>query len=131
MADRKDLKQERINAKIAEIRRDNGDGIRALLKEVNKTRLNSNGKITEAPIVEATSLRWTLAWKEERRISLELNIVVNIEDDGQHARVGRVWVHRHASTPMDYEGHTPTTRMRRLAGLSIAEIRDAIDAEWS
>ena len=131
MADRKDLKQERINAKIAEIRRDNGDGIRALLKEVNKTRLNNKGKITGAPIVEGTSLRWTLAWKEERRISLELNIVVSIEDDGQHARVGRVWVHRHASTPMDYEGHTPTTRMRRLAGLSIAEIRDAIDAEWS
>jgi hypothetical protein len=31
---------------------------------------------------------------------------------------------------MDFEGHTPTTRMRRLTSLSIAAIREAIDAEW-
>ncbi len=131
MADHNELKQARITEKIEQVKHAYSDEINELLKEVNRARLNSKGKITEAPIVEGNSLRWTLAWKEERKISLELNIVVNIEDDGQQARVGRVWVHRHASTPLDYEGHTPTTRMRRLTTLSIPEIKEAIEAEWA
>ncbi len=131
MADHNELKQARITEKIEQVKHAYSDEINELLKEVNRARLNGKGKITEAPIVEGNSLRWTLAWKEERKISLELNIVVNIEDDGQQARVGRVWVHRHASTPLDYEGHTPTTRMRRLTALSIPEIKEAIEAEWA
>ncbi len=130
MADPTNSQKRRIDAKIEEIKREYGAGIRELLSEVNKTRLKGKGKI-EPPVVEGSSLRWTLAWREERKISLEMNIVANVEDDGRQARVGRVWVHRHASTPMDFEGHTPTTRMRRLTSLSIAAIREAIDAEWS
>ncbi len=130
MADQTNSQKRRIDAKLEEIKREYGAGIRELLGEVNKTRLKGKGKI-ESPVVEASSLRWTLAWREERKISLELNIVANVEDDGRQARVGRVWVQRHASTPMDFEGHTPTTRMRRLSGLSIREMREAIDAEWS
>ena len=68
-------------------------------------------------------------WKDGA-INFDLNVVVTIEDDGKHARVGRVWVQRHASTSLDFEGHTPTTRMRRLTGLSLDEIREAIEAEW-
>jgi hypothetical protein len=40
-----------------------------------------------------------------------------------------VFVHRHASTSLDYEDHTPTTRMRRLTGFSMKDIREAIEAE--
>ena len=131
MTDRHDLKQGRINAKIEEIKGIHSDGIQELLKEVNRTRLRGKGNITETPIIEGNSLRWRLAWKEKRKISFELSIVVNVEDDGRQAHVGRVWVHRHASTPLDYEGHTPTTRMRRLTGLNIPDIREAIEAEWA
>ena len=121
--------QLRINHKVEEIKRDFGDALRDLLKDVNKTRLKNQGKLTAAPALERNSLRWTLAWKEGS-INFDLNIVVAIEDDGKQAQVGRVWVQRHASTSLDYDGHTPTTRMRRLTMLSLDEIREAIDAEW-
>jgi hypothetical protein len=130
MAEENDLQQARINAEIEVVRRRYGNGIRELLKEINTARLKSKGKLTTIPITEGSSLRWTLAWTDEHKILFELSIIVNIEDDGHQARVGRVWVHRHASAPLDYEGHTPTTRMRRLAGLSLADLREAIDAEW-
>jgi hypothetical protein len=119
----------RISAKVEEVKRDFSDGITELLKETNKWRLGGKGKIVAAPKVDHNSLRWTLAWKEGK-IAFELNVVVSIEDDGRRARVGRVWVHRHASTPFDFDGHTPTTRMRRLTGLAIEEIREAIETEW-
>ncbi len=129
MADQTNSQKRRIDAKIEEVKGEYAAGIRELLSEINQTRLKGKGKV-EPPVVDGSSLRWTLAWREEHKISLELNIVVNVEDDGRQARVDRVWVHRHASTPMDFEGHTPTTRMRRLTRLSIATIREAIDAEW-
>ena len=129
MADQTNSQKQRIDAKIEEVKSEYAAGIHELLSEVNTTRLKGKGKV-EPPVVEGSSLRWTLAWREESKISLEQNIVANVEDDGRQARVGRVWVHRHASTPMDFEGHTPTTRMRRLTSLSIAAIREAIDAEW-
>lgn len=131
MAELSELQQARVDAKIAEIDRAYGSDIRDLLKEMNKTRLKNKGKLTLAPVIENNSLRWTLSWKELQKISLELHVIVSVEDDGHSAKVSRVWIHRHASTPVDFEGHTPTTRMRRLASLSIDEIRDAIDAEWS
>ncbi len=131
MAEPTDLQQPRIAAAIEGIKRDYSNSIVDLFQDLNASRLNGKGKITAAPVVEGASLRWTLEWTEERKISFELSLVVNVEDDGREARVGRVWVHRHASTPLDYDGHTPTTRMRRLTGLSLREIRDAIDAEWT
>jgi hypothetical protein len=75
------------------------------------------------------NLRWTLSLKKRQKISLEPRIIVNVEDDRHTAKVDRVWIHRHASTPIDFEGHTPTTRMRRLSSLSIEAIREAADAE--
>ncbi len=131
MAEPDEAKQARIDDKIEQVKRDYSDAIRALLQETNRTRLKGRGKVIAVPEAERNSLRWTLAWKEQQKISFELNIVVNIEDDGHTAQVGRVWVHRHASTPIDFEGHTPTTRMRRLARLDIDEIRQAIEAEWA
>jgi hypothetical protein len=125
------LQQARVDAKIEEIERAYGSDIRDLLKEVARTRLKNKGKLTLAPVIENNSLRWSLTWKEQQKISLELHVIVSVEDDGHAARVGRVWIHRHASTPIDFEGHTPTTRMRRLTGLSIEEIRAAIYAELS
>jgi len=125
------LQQARVDAKIEEIERAYGSDIRDLLKEVGRTRLKNKGKLTLAPVIENNSLRWSLTWKEQQKISLELHVIVSVEDDGHAARVGRVWIHRHASTPIDFEGHTPTTRMRRLTGLSIEEIRAAIYAELS
>ena len=131
MAELTELQQARVDAKMAEIDHAYGSDIRDLLKEISKTRLKNKGKLTLEPVIENNSLRWTLSWKEQQKISLELHVIVSVEDDGHAAKVSRVWVHRHASTSVDYEGHTPTTRMRRLASLSIDEIREAIDAEWS
>jgi len=131
MAEENDSRQARINAEIELVRRKYGNSIHELLREINATRLQGQGDLTAMPIAEGSSLRWALAWKEEHQVAFELSIVVVVEDDGHQARVGRVWVHRHVSTPLDYDGHTPTTRMRRLAGLSIAEIREAIDAQWT
>jgi|GEM_PF-788775 len=121
--------QERIAQKIEEVKNALGKDLVELLKQINATRLGGKGKVTETPVVERASVRWTLAW-EQGKISYDLNIVVRFDDDGKNARVAGVWVHRHASTPMEYEGHTPTTRMHRLTGLSIKEIKEAIDAEW-
>lgn len=130
MGEAEDSKKARVQAKIAEIRRDYAEPIAELLREINRSRLGGRGYLTAGPAVEGNALRWTLAWKEKRKVSFELNIVANIEDDGQSAKIGRVWVHRHASTTVDYDGHTPTTRMRRLTALSLPEIKQAIDAEW-
>lgn len=119
--------QARINELIEEIKNGIGKQITALLQEINTTRLAGKGKLAK-PVVDRASVRWTLAW-EQNKISYDLNVIVRLEDNGKTARVAGVWVHRHASTPLDYEGHTPTTRMHRLTGLSIQEIREAVDAE--
>jgi hypothetical protein len=121
--------QARIAKQIDEVKATLGKEIVALLRQVNAARLASKGKVTATPIVDRASLRWVLAWEQDK-ISYDLNVVVRFDDDGQRARVAGVWVHRHASTPMEYEGHTPTTRMHRLTGLAIKEIKEAIDAEW-
>ena len=131
MAEPNDLQRARIVAKIEQVKQEHTDVVCNLLRETNKTRLEGRGAVTEAPLIEGNSLRWTLTWKEQQKISFELSVLVNIEDDGHKADVGRVWVHRRASTSLDFEGHTPTTRMRRLAHLDINEIRQAIEAEWS
>ncbi len=124
-----DTQQDRINAKIEDVQREYGKGIRDLLKEMNRSRLKNKGQVTQVPIVDKNNLRWTLSWKVEQ-VSYSMSVVIGIEDDGYEARAGRVWVHRHASTPVDFEGHTPTTRMRRLTHLSLEEIREAVVAEW-
>jgi hypothetical protein len=123
-----DLQQERIASQIYQVIQNYSNAIVDLLKETNKTRLKGRGTVTNAPLIESSSLRWTLTWKEHK-VSYELSILVNIEDDGRKAFVGHMWVHRRASTPIDFEGHTPTTRMRRLTHLNIDEIRDAIELE--
>ena len=122
--------QEQITKKIEEIQGAFGKDIVTLLRQVNTTRLAGKGKVAAAPVADRASLRWTLEWKKDR-ISYDLNVVVRFDDDGQTARVAGAWVHWHVSTPMEFEGHTPTTRMHRLTGLSIKEIREAIDAEWA
>lgn len=121
--------QERIARQIDQVKTALGKDVVALLKQVNATRLAGKGKVSATPVADRASLRWTLAWEQDT-ISYDLNVVVRFDDDGQTARVAGVWVHRHASTPMEYEGHTPTTRMHRLTGLSIKEIKEAIEAEW-
>lgn len=120
---------ERINAVIEQVKRDFGNGIVDLLKMVNQTHLKGKGKVTSQPKIDRSNVRWILAWKQDK-ISYDLNIVVSVDDDGIEARVGKVWVHRHASTDYDFDGHTPTTRMRRLAGLSLNEIKEAVEAEF-
>ena len=121
--------QDRINQQIEFVKHEYGNGIVNLLKETNKTRLQSKGKLTLSPTQDRNSLRWTLAWKENK-ISFELNVVFSLTDNGAQARIDRVWVHRHASAPFDFEGHTPTTHMHRLTSLSLAEIKSAIEAEF-
>lgn len=121
--------QIRVNQKIEEVKNEFGSALRYLLQDLNKTRLNNRGNLLPSPVVDKNSLRWTLVW-QEGAINYDLNVVVAIDDDGKQARVGRVWVQRHATAAFDYDGHTPTTRMRRLTALSLDEIRAAIEAEW-
>ncbi len=123
-----DSTQDRINRQIEQVKNEFSKSIVELLKEVNKQHLKGKGNVAPQPIIDRTNLRWTLAWKVGK-ISYDLNIVANVEDDGKQARISKVWVHRHASTDYDFDGHTPTTRMRRLTGLSLAEIKEAIEAE--
>ncbi len=121
--------QVRVNQKIEDLKNEFGIALRNLLKDLNKTRLNNRGNLPPSPVVDKNSLRWTLVW-QDGAINYDLNVVVAIEDDGKQARIGRVWVQRHATVAFNYEGHTPTTRMRRLTGFSLEEIRAAIEAEW-
>jgi len=121
--------QERIDQLIEQIKREFGNDILNLLKAANRKYLKSRGKLTHQPLIDWNNVRWSLSWKDAK-MSYELNVVVAISDDGAQARVDRVWVHRHVSTSFDFEGHTPTTHMRRLTGLAIAEIAEAIDAEF-
>lgn len=121
--------EQRIAAKIDQVKREFGADIYGLLKEQNDLRLKGKGKLNQEPVMDRHSLRWTLAWRGEN-VSYEMNIIVRLEDDGQEAHVAQVWVHRHASTPVEFEGHTPTTRMHRLSGLDLTDIRNAIEVEW-
>ncbi len=123
-------KQMRLNLKAEEIRKSFGHRIEGLLEKQNQTRLGGKGNIAASSPLEDGSLRWTLTWRRTDGIALELDVIVQIEDSKQGARVSRVIVRRHASTPLDYEGHTPTTKMRRLSDLSIDAIQEAILSEW-
>ncbi len=122
--------ENRINQKIDQVKSELDLPVVGLLKDANKRHLKSKGKVSSAPIIDRNNVRWTLAWKEEKT-AFDLSVVIAIMDDGAQARVDRVWVHRHVTTPFDYDGHTPTTHMRRLTSLSIAEIKSAIEAEFS
>ena len=124
-----DLAQERIEEKIQEIEREFAGKIYGLLQQINKSRLRGKASLNQDPYIDEHSLRWVMKWKEAR-IAYEMGIVIRVEDTGREARIGGVWVRRHASTPLDFEGHTPTTRMRRVANFSLKEIKDAIEAEW-
>jgi hypothetical protein len=121
--------EERIAQKAEEIRGAFGKDIVTVLKQANAAHLTGKGKVTATPVVDRASLRWTLAWEQDE-ISYDLNVVIRFDDDGKSASVAGVWIHRHASTPLEFEGHTPTTWMHRLTGLSIKEIRAVIEAEW-
>ncbi len=122
--------ENRINQKIEQVKNELGTAVSSLLRDANKRYLKSKGKVSTTPTIERNSIRWTLAWREEK-MTFDLSIVVAVIDDGAQARVDRVWVHRHVTTPFDYDGHTPTTHMRRLTSLSIAEIKSAVEAEFS
>jgi hypothetical protein len=124
-----DLQQIRLQQQINDVQKDFGAKIYEMLLNVNRERLHGKANLTDEPYIDQHSLRWTMKWKEAR-IAYELSVVVRVEDNGREARVGGVWVRRHASTPLDFEGHTPTTRMRRVTNLSIKEIKEAIEAEW-
>ncbi len=121
----------RIESKLREIEQAHGKAIHALLEQLNQTRLQGKGTAAILPRVEKNTLRWSLKWKTDSKVSLEIAVAVGVEDDGQSAQIAGVWVHRHASAPMEFEGHTPTTTMNRLGlQISIPEIREAIDSQW-
>ncbi len=124
-----DEQKTRIRQLLSSIQNDFRDPVANLLNEVSRTRLKGMGKLTAIAEVEQNNVRWTLEW-QDGPIHFDLNVVAAVEDDGKQAKIGRVWVQRHASTAFDFDGHTPTTRMRRLTMFSPAEIREAIDAEW-
>ena len=124
-----DLQQERLQEKIKEVERDFGPKIYEILMSLNRERVKGKAQLNDEPYTDEHSLRWVMKWKEAR-IAYEMSVVIRVEDTGREARIGGVWVRRHASTPLDFEGHTPTTRMRRVTNFSIKDIREAIEAEW-
>ena len=124
-----DLQHERLEQKIKQVEEEFGPKLYAMLMQFNRERLDGKGQVKEAAITDEHSLRWMMKWKEAK-VTYEMSIVIRLEDTGREAQVSGVWVHRHASTPLDYEGHTPTTRMRRVTNLSMKDIHSAIEAEW-
>lgn len=56
----------RINQVVEQIKREFGKGIVDLLKATNKKNLNGKGKVTSQPTIDRNSLRWTLAWKQDK-----------------------------------------------------------------
>lgn len=120
--------EERISNKLDEIQQEWSKPIVELLRETNKIKLGNKARLVARPARDRSGLRWTLAWRDDK-IAYDLNVVVHVEDDGKAAKVSKVIVHRHASADYDYDGHTPTTRMRRLSELSLTEIKQAIEAE--
>ncbi len=121
--------ENRISQKIEQVKGELGTAVVNLLRDANKRHLKSKGRVSAVPTIDRNSLYWTLAWKEDKA-TFALRVVIAIMDDGTQARIDRVWVHRHVTTPFDYDGHTPTTHMRRLTSLSIAEIKSAVEAEF-
>jgi hypothetical protein len=119
----------RVIQKIEEIKRDFGPGILHLLHQANQTFLQAKGLVSPTAKVDRNNIRWTLAW-QDGALAFDLNVVISIDDDGKQARVGRVWLHRHAASTLAFEGHTPTTRMKRLTKLSLPEIKEAIELEF-
>lgn len=119
-----------VGEKAQQFLRKYGDQIGNLLNETNRVNLRGKGKILFHPISDDDILHWTLEWKQDQ-VSLDLNLVVHIEKNDGPLQIESVLVHRHASAPYDFEGHMPTTRMRRLNGFSMLEIKRAVDAEFA
>jgi hypothetical protein len=118
--------QSRLKAKAEEVARALGAPIEQLLADVNVTRLNNGGKIIPAEI-QAHHVRWALEWKSNA-ITYRLRVVVRLADNGQAARAEQTMVQCEASTPYNFEGHTPTTTMRQVVGVDLPHIREAVIA---
>ncbi len=131
MAEYTSTQRERIQKKISEIQSRYGKDLADLLEEINRARLGGKAQVAPVPQIDQNTLRWSLKWKTEDKVTFELVIAVGIEDDGRAAKIRGVWVHRRAAAPIEYAGHTPTTRMIRLGTLiSIAAIREATESQW-
>ncbi len=124
------FQQARVGQKIKEVEQQFGKAIYDLLEEMNRVRLNGKGELKQPASISSDSLRWMLTWKDSNQVSFEISVIVRIEDDGRQARIAGAWVHRRASTPIQFDGHTPTTKMRKVSQLSVEAIRSAIVAEW-
>jgi hypothetical protein len=118
----------RLRVKASEIVREYGPAIHGLLTELNRTRLDGQGRLTSAEIGRK-AIRWELEWKDEP-VSYRVHIGVTIGDDGKEAFVDRVLVQREASAPYSFEGHTPTTMMKQIAHLDVAEIKAKLMDIW-
>lgn len=125
----KNLLQTSANEITQQFQQEHGKRIIDLLGETNRAHLNGKGKLLLQPFINGNLVRWTLTWMQDQ-IAFDLNIVLNLVSNGGQAQVESVFVHRHASTPYDFPGHTPTTRMRRVKGFSMTAIKDAIQAEF-
>ncbi len=120
--------QARIKAKAEEIALTNDASIGQLLAELNASRLRGSGEIARAQIQEH-HVRWALEWKESA-VTYKLRIAVRLVDDGREARIDQILVQKEAWTPYSYEGHTPTTTMKKVAELDVAKIREAVEYLW-
>ena len=117
-----------MRVKASEIVREYGPAIHGLLAELNETRLDGQGRLTSAEIGRK-AIRWELEWKAEP-VSYRIHVGVTVGDDGKEAFVDRVLVQREASAPYSFEGHTPTTMMKQIAHLDVAEIKAKLMDIW-
>ncbi len=122
--------QERIDKKLGEIQREVEPEVNGLFRELNRARLDGKGSIGRM-VRDKSSVRWSMAWSEESGVAYELVVILYVEDDADAARFSKGWVHYRASAPAEFDGHTPTTKMRRLASALPGDIKDAILAEWT
>ncbi len=117
----------RLKNKAAEVAEKSGAAIQQLLAELNAARLNGAGKISHDS--QPQHVRWSLEWKRET-ITYRLRIAARLVDDGSEARFDQVLVQKEAWTAYQFEGHTPTTTMKRVSSLDIAKIREAVLMMW-
>lgn len=123
-----DAANKRLEQKASEVVTEFGPGIHQTLAELNKTRLQNQGRLGSAE-VGRRGVRWALEW-QAGEIAYRMNIAIRIVDNGSSAMVDQVIVQKEASTPYAFAGHTPTTTMKLVHEVNIAEINKALDDLW-
>lgn len=127
MANTSPAAEARLDQLASVIAQNIGPGIQQLFAELNRTRLNGQGKVKSE--ISRRVIRWMLEWRTQS-ITYKMRVMILLADDEKRAFVDRVLVQKEASTPAIFEGHTPTTTMKQVTSVSLEEIHRALMELW-